>query len=146
VGYFSPGTFEFLLGENGEFYFLEMNTRLQVEHPVTELITGLDLVREMVRVAHGEPSASARRTVVAPRRGHRVPRLRRGPVDGFLPSPGPSTEAARPGGPGVRDDSGAYAGCEISSFYDPLISKLSVWAPDRPRAIAACAAPCASTW
>jgi len=136
VGYFSAGTFEFLLGENGEFYFLEMNTRLQVEHPVTELITGLDLVREMVRVAHGEALGFGQEDIV--RRGAAIECrvYAEDPSSGFLPSPGRIEKLRVPGGPGVRDDGGAYPGCEISSFYDPLISKLSVWAPDRPRAVA----------
>ncbi len=136
VGYFSAGTFEFLLGADGSFHFLEMNTRLQVEHPVTELISGLDLVREMVCVAAGMPLAMKQSDIV--RRGHamecRV--YAEDPTSGFLPSPGVIESLRTPSGPGVRDDSGAYAGCEISSYYDPLVSKLSVWAPDRPRAIA----------
>jgi acetyl-CoA carboxylase biotin carboxylase subunit len=136
VGYFSAGTFEFLLGEDGAFYFLEMNTRLQVEHPVTELITGTDLVREMVRVAAGERLGLAQHDVV--RRGAAIECrvYAEDPASGFLPSPGRIESLRVPSGPGVRDDSGAYPGCEISSFYDPLVSKLSVWAPDRPRAIA----------
>ncbi len=135
VGYFSAGTFEFLLGEDGSFYFLEMNTRLQVEHPVTELITGLDLVREMVRVADGQPLGFQQSDLM--RRGHAIECrvYAEDPSSGFLPSPGRIEKLRVPGGPGVRDDGGAYPGCEISSFYDPLISKLSVWAPDRPRAV-----------
>ncbi len=135
VGYFSAGTFEFLLGEDGSFYFLEMNTRLQVEHPVTELITGLDLVREMVRVADGQPLGFQQGDLM--RRGHAIECrvYAEDPSSGFLPSPGRIEKLRVPGGPGVRDDGGAYPGCEISSYYDPLISKLSVWAPDRPRAV-----------
>jgi acetyl-CoA carboxylase biotin carboxylase subunit len=136
VGYFSAGTFEFLLGEDGSFYFLEMNTRLQVEHPVTEWVTGLDLVREMVRVAHGERLGFEQAGVV--RRGASIECrvYAEDPTAGFMPSPGVIESLRTPSGPGVRDDSGAYPGCEISSYYDPLVSKLSVWAPDRARAIA----------
>ena len=122
--------------EDGSFYFLEMNTRLQVEHPVTELVTGLDLVREMVLVAQGEKlGVRAGRSRVA-RRGHRVPRLRRGSVERLPPVAGRIESLVVPAGPGVRDDGGAYPGCTISSYYDPLISKLSVWAPTRERAVA----------
>jgi acetyl-CoA carboxylase biotin carboxylase subunit len=136
VGYFSAGTFEFLLGADGAFYFLEMNTRLQVEHPVTELVTGVDLVREMLRVATGEPLGYAQSDVQ--RRGAAIECrvYAEDPSSGFLPSPGRIEALQVPSGPGVRDDGGAYPGCEISSFYDPLISKLSVWAPDRRLAVA----------
>jgi acetyl-CoA carboxylase, biotin carboxylase subunit len=136
VGYFSAGTFEFLLAEDGGFYFLEMNTRLQVEHPVTELITGLDLVREMVRIAQGEPLGFAQDDLVARGAAIECRVYAEDPTQGFLPSPGVVESLQVPAGPGVRDDGGAYAGCVISSFYDPLISKLSVWAPTRERAIA----------
>ena len=127
VGYVSAGTVEFLLGEDGDFYFLEMNTRLQVEHPITELTTGMDLVREMVRIAAGEPLGYAQSDVV--RQGHAIEcRIyAEEPTRGFLPSPGPILVLRQPGGPGVRDDSGTYQGAEISRFYDPLVSKLSVW-------------------
>jgi acetyl-CoA carboxylase, biotin carboxylase subunit len=135
VGYFSAGTFEFLLAEDGSFYFLEMNTRLQVEHPVTELVTGLDLVREMVRVAQGEPLGFGQEELT--RRGASIEcRVYAEDPVSFLPSPGVVRELVVPSGPGVRDDSGAYPGCTISSYYDPLISKLSVWAPTRERAVA----------
>ncbi len=135
VGYFSAGTFEFLLAQDKSFYFLEMNTRLQVEHPVTELITGVDLVREMVRVAAGLP-LELKQTHLE-RRGAAIEcRIyAEDPATGFLPSPGKITALRTPSGPGVRDDSGAYQGCTISANYDPLISKLSVWAPTRAQAV-----------
>jgi acetyl-CoA carboxylase biotin carboxylase subunit len=134
VGYFSAGTFEFLLTEDGAFYFLEMNTRLQVEHPVTELVTGMDLVHEMVRVAQGETLGFGQHDVT--RRGAAIECrvYAEDPSSGFLPSPGTIESLVVPAGPGVRDDGGAYPGCTISSYYDPLISKLSVWAPTRERA------------
>jgi len=113
-----------------------MNTRLQVEHPVTELVTGLDLVREMVRVAEGEPLGFAQDDLVARGAAMECRIYAEDPTQGFLPSPGVIESLQVPAGPGVRDDGGAYAGCSISSFYDPLISKLSVWAPTRERAIA----------
>jgi acetyl-CoA carboxylase biotin carboxylase subunit len=136
VGYFSAGTFEFLLAQDGSFYFLEMNTRLQVEHPVTELVTGLDLVREMVRVAQGEPLGFAQEDLAARGAAIECRVYAEDPSNGFLPSPGVIESLVVPSGPGVRDDGGAYPGCTISSFYDPLISKLSVWAPTRERAVA----------
>ena len=136
VGYFSAGTFEFLLGEDGAFYFLEMNTRLQVEHPITEWVTGFDLVAEMVRIAAGENRGYRQENIT--RRGASIECrvYAEDPTTGFLPSPG-FIEALRPAsGPWVRDDSGYYAGAEVPSFYDPQVSKLSVWAPTRPEAIA----------
>jgi acetyl-CoA carboxylase biotin carboxylase subunit len=136
VGYFSAGTFEFLLAEDGSFYFLEMNTRLQVEHPVTELVTGTDLVREMVRVAQGEPLGFAQGDLVARGAAIECRVYAEDPSTGFLPSPGVIQSLVVPSGPGIRDDGGAYPGCTISSYYDPLISKLSVWAPTRERAVA----------
>jgi acetyl-CoA carboxylase biotin carboxylase subunit len=135
VGYYSAGTFEFLLADDGSFYFLEMNTRLQVEHPITELVTGLDLVREMVRVAEGEPLGFGQADVVARGTAIECRIYAEDPARGFLPSPGRIGSLVTPGGPGVRDDGGAYPGCVISSHYDPLVSKLSVWAPTRERAI-----------
>ena len=136
VGYFSAGTFEFLLAEDGSFYFLEMNTRLQVEHPVTELVTGLDLVREMVLVAQGEPLGFAQQDLASRGAAIECRVYAEDPSNGFLPSPGVIESLVVPAGPGIRDDGGAYPGCTISSFYDPLISKLSVWAPTRERAVA----------
>jgi acetyl-CoA carboxylase biotin carboxylase subunit len=135
VGYFSAGTFEFLLSPTGDFYFLEMNTRLQVEHPVTELVTGLDLVREMVRIAEGHPLDFAQDDLVARGSAIECRVYAEDPVT-FLPSPGVIGALSVPSGPGVRDDGGAYPGAAVSSFYDPLVSKLCVWAPTRERAVA----------
>jgi acetyl-CoA carboxylase biotin carboxylase subunit len=136
VGYFSAGTFEFLLAPDGNFYFLEMNTRLQVEHPVTELVSGLDLVREMVLIAQGEKLAFVQNDLFARGAAIQCRIYAEDPASGYLPSPGVIQALQTPAGPGVRDDGGAYPGCTISSFYDPLISKLCVWAQTRERAVA----------
>jgi acetyl-CoA carboxylase biotin carboxylase subunit len=136
VGYTNAGTIEFLLDEDGQFYFLEMNTRLQVEHPITEMVTGLDLVRWQIRLARGERLDLDPESLVRPE-GHAIEcRIyAEDPDSGFLPSPGRILELRTPGGPGVRDDSGASAGLDVPIFYDPMISKLIVWAGDRPQAI-----------
>ena len=134
IGYFSAGTFEFLLAPDGSFYFLEMNTRLQVEHPITELVTGLDLVKEMVHVAQGKPLAFESVT----RRGAAIEvRLyAEDPATGFLPSPGTISLLRPASGPGVRDDSGIFEGAQVSANYDPLLAKLSVWGESREQALA----------
>jgi acetyl-CoA carboxylase, biotin carboxylase subunit len=136
VGYHSAGTFEFLLADDGSFYFLEMNTRLQVEHPVTELVSGTDLVREMVLVAQGERLSFAQGDLISRGAAIQCRIYAEDPSNGFLPSPGRIQHLVTPAGPGIRDDGGAYPGVEISSYYDPLISKLCVWAPTRERAVA----------
>jgi len=137
VGYTSAGTIEFLLDGDGRFYFLEMNTRLQVEHPTTEMVTGVDLVHWQVRIARGERLDLDAERLLAPL-GHAVEcRIyAEDPDNNFLPSPGLVLKMRAPSGPGVRDDSGAAAGLEVPIFYDPMISKLIAWAEDRPRAIA----------
>ena len=134
VGYRSAGTIEGLLAEDGSYYFLEMNTRIQVEHTVTEAVTGIDLVREQVLVASGRPLSLAQEDVVL--RGHAI-ECRINAEDaarGFLPSPGTITAYAEPGGIGVRVDSGVRAGDVVSDLYDPLIAKLIVHDVDRERA------------
>ena len=135
VGYVNAGTVEFIVDEKRDYFLLEMNTRLQVEHPVTELVLGLDLVAEQVRIAEGRPL----RFQKAPEpRGHALEcRLyAEDPASGFLPSPGRISWLHEPSGPGVRNDCGVRSGSEVSSFYDPMISKLIVWGEDRSAAVA----------
>ncbi|HEY1551882.1 MAG TPA: acetyl-CoA carboxylase biotin carboxylase subunit [Kofleriaceae bacterium] len=138
VSYVGAGTCEFLLdGATGGFYFLEMNTRLQVEHPVTEMIYGLDLVAWQLEVAEGKRLPMTQQELDARRRGHAVEcRIYAEDPVKFLPSPGKITHMRVPDGPYVRNDSGCYEGAEIPVHYDPMISKLVVWGDDRPTAIA----------
>jgi acetyl-CoA carboxylase biotin carboxylase subunit len=134
IGYRNAGTFEFLLGPDGSFYFIELNARLQVEHPVTELVTGIDVVREQVRIAAGEPLSATGR---APRKGHAI-ELRinaEDPAHDFRPSPGRLTRFRPPLGPGVRLDTYVSEGAEIPPFYDSLVAKLIVHDLDRSAAI-----------
>jgi acetyl-CoA carboxylase biotin carboxylase subunit len=135
IGYTNAGTFEFLLGPDGRFYFIELNARLQVEHPVSELVTGIDLVHEQVRIAAGDP---LERTGRAPRRGHalEVRVNAEDPERGFLPAPGTVTRFRPPLGPGVRVDTHLEEGCVVPPYYDSLLAKVIVWAPDRDRALA----------
>jgi acetyl-CoA/propionyl-CoA carboxylase biotin carboxyl carrier protein len=134
AGYRSAGTVEGLLTQDGDYFFMEMNTRIQVEHTVTELVTGLDLVREQILVAAGEPLSVRQEDVVL--RGHAIEcRINaEDPSHGFLPSPGRITRYREPAGPGVRVDSGVRAGSEISGLYDPMIAKLIVHDTDRETA------------
>jgi len=134
VGYQNAGTVEFLVDRYGNPFFIEMNTRIQVEHPVTEMITGIDLVREQIRVAAGEPITWERPPAV---NGHAIEcRIdARDTENGFAPSVGRIDLFIPPAGPGVRVDSHVFTGWEVSSFYDPLLAKIIVHAPTRPEAI-----------
>ncbi|HKY22094.1 MAG TPA: biotin carboxylase N-terminal domain-containing protein [Vicinamibacterales bacterium] len=158
AAYTSAGTIEFLVDASGRFYFLEMNTRLQVEHPITEAVTGVDFVRAQIEIARGarldaivaglkshpteiaglksRPTEVGRDFSRADGHAIEVRVYAEDPDQGFLPSPGLITHLSAPGGPGIRDDSGAYEGWTVPTAYDPLISKVIAWAPDRPGAIA----------
>ena len=136
VGYYSAGTVEFILDKNGSFYFMEMNTRIQVEHPITELITGVDLVKEQIRIAAGEKLKLAQKDISC--NGHAIEcRINaEDPDNNFMPSPGKVTMYHSPGGLGVRIDSHLYTGYSVPPYYDSLIAKLIVHADDRRQAIA----------
>ena len=142
AGYTSAGTVEFLLDGEGRYYFLEMNTRLQVEHPITEVVTGMDFVRAQIEIASGR---ALKEVVIASDKGGCVPPNGHGiecrvyaedPDEGFMPSPGLITHLRPPSGPGVRDDGGATAGWTVPTHYDALVSKVIAWGPDRAGAIA----------
>jgi acetyl-CoA carboxylase, biotin carboxylase subunit len=136
AGYVNAGTCEFLLAADGQFYFLEMNTRLQVEHAVTELVTGIDLVQWQLRVAAGE-HLPFRQEEITPRGWAMECRITsEDPANGFLPSTGRISYLRVPGGPGIRWDGGIGIGSEVGLFYDPLLGKLIVWAPTRADAVA----------
>jgi len=134
AGYYNAGTCEFMFKE-GKYYFLEMNTRLQVEHPITEATTGVDLAREQLRVASGLELEYEQKDIH--QRGHAIEcRINaEDPLNNFMPAPSKIIRYAEPSGPGIRIDSGVYQGFTIPSFYDSMIAKLIVWAEDRPRAI-----------
>ena len=135
VAYEGAGTVEFLMDASGDFYFLEMNTRLQVEHPITEMVTGVDLVQAQLRVAGGEPLWFGQDDLV--QRGHAIECrvYAEDPANNWAPSPGPVTGYREPGGPWVRVDGGVYGGGEVTVFYDPMVAKLVVWGTDRADAI-----------
>jgi acetyl-CoA carboxylase biotin carboxylase subunit len=135
AGYWSAGTCEFLVDRDRNFYFLEMNTRLQVEHPVTEYITGFDIVKEMFRIASGEKLSIRQEDVSINGWSIECRIYAEDPFNDFLPSPGRIVVMRVPAGPGVRDDRGVYTGYEVPIHYDPLISKLSTWGRSRGEAI-----------
>jgi len=136
--YTSAGTIEFLLNDDGEFYFMEMNTRIQVEHPVSEMISGVDLIKEQIRVAAGEKLRFRQKDVKF--RGHAIEcRINaEDPDHGFAPFPGDIKLFSAPGGPNVRIDSHVYTGYRIPAYYDSLAAKMIVWGEDREQAIACC--------
>jgi acetyl-CoA carboxylase biotin carboxylase subunit len=134
IGYRGAGTFEFLY-EKGQFYFIEMNTRIQVEHPVTELVTGVDLIREMIKISAGRPLKKQQKHVRL--RGHAIEcRINAENARTFIPSPGEIKKYHAPGGPGVRLDSHVYTGYRVPPNYDSMIGKLITWGSDRKSAIA----------
>jgi len=135
VGYINAGTIEFLVDKEKKFYFLEMNTRLQVEHPVTEMVTGIDIVKEQIRIARGKPLSHAQQDIHLTGAAIECRINSEDPYNDFLPSTGRIEHILLPTGPGVRVDMGVYQGFEVSPYYDPLISKLIVWGERRSEAI-----------
>ncbi|MEW6229536.1 MAG: acetyl-CoA carboxylase biotin carboxylase subunit, partial [Bacillota bacterium] len=136
IGYTNAGTMEFLVDGDGQFYFMEMNTRIQVEHPVTELVTGIDIVKAQFMIAAGERIGLRQPDVTFS--GHAIEcRVNaENPDRNFMPSPGEVTSLALPGGPGVRVDTALYAGCRVPPYYDSLVAKVAVWGRDRDEALA----------
>ena len=134
-GYVNAGTIEFLLDRDGSFYFMEMNTRIQVEHPVTEWVTGVDLVKEQIRIASGQPLSYRQKDIHIT--GHAIEcRINaENPEKGFRPSPGTITDMYFPGGKGIRIDAAVYSGYTVQPYYDSMIAKLIVWAKNRDEAI-----------
>jgi acetyl-CoA carboxylase biotin carboxylase subunit len=135
VGYINAGTIEFLVDKERNFYFLEMNTRLQVEHPVTEMVTGIDLVKEQIRIARGRPLLFKQEDVTINGAAIECRINAEDPYNGFIPSTGKIETTILPTGPGIRIDSGVYAGFEVTPYYDPMIAKLIVWGETRGAAI-----------
>lgn len=135
IGYTNAGTMEFLVDADQNFYFLEMNTRLQVEHPVTESVTGVDIVKEQIRVASGKALSCLQKDISFRGAAIECRIYAEDPEHNFMPSPGKISGLRIPGGPGIRDDSGIYEGYEVSIHYDPLLSKLVAWGENRAEAI-----------
>ncbi|OGQ06835.1 MAG: hypothetical protein A2W38_04150 [Deltaproteobacteria bacterium RBG_19FT_COMBO_58_16] len=134
IGYTNVGTVEFLLDKNKDFYFMEMNTRIQVEHPVTEFTTGVDIVKEMIKIAAGEKLELKQKSITM--KGHSIEcRINAEDPKTFMPSPGRITELVIPGGPGVRVDTAIYCGYNVTPYYDNLLAKLVVHADNREDAI-----------
>lgn len=135
AGYVNAGTIEFLLDDKNQFYFMEMNTRIQVEHPVTEWVTGIDIVKEQIRIADGKKLSYGQKDIRLT--GHAIEcRINaENPKKGFRPSPGTITDMYLPGGKGIRVDTAIYSGCEIPPYYDSMIAKLIVWARSRKEAV-----------
>ncbi len=136
AGYWNAGTVEFLVDQSGNFYFLEMNTRLQVEHPVTELVLGIDLVKEQIQIAAGEKLAWRQEDVRLRGAAIECRIYAEDPTNNFFPSPGTISRLQVPAGPGVRRDNGVYEGWTVPLEYDPLLSKVAVWGTERAEAIA----------
>jgi acetyl-CoA carboxylase biotin carboxylase subunit len=136
ANYVNAGTVEFLVDKNRDFYFLEMNTRLQVEHPVTEMVTGIDLVKQQLHVANGEKLTIQQQDVVMHGAAIECRVYAEDPDNNFFPSPGTISMLRTPAGPGIRDDGGVYEGWTVPIDYDPLISKLVAWGSSREEAIA----------
>ncbi|PKN93889.1 MAG: acetyl-CoA carboxylase biotin carboxylase subunit [Chloroflexi bacterium HGW-Chloroflexi-6] len=135
VDYVNAGTIEFLVDKDKNFFFLEMNTRLQVEHPVTEMVTGVDIVKEQIRIARGRPLQYKQEDIKISGAAIECRINAEDPYNGFMPSTGKITHSLLPTGPGIRVDTGVYPGFEITAFYDPMISKLIVWGETRAQAI-----------
>lgn len=135
VNYAGAGTLEFLLSPDGDFYFMEMNTRIQVEHPVTEMVTGVDLIKEMISVIEGNPLSFTQEEIMINGWSIECRINAEDPSRNFMPAPGKISFYLPPGGPGVRVDSAAYQGYNIPPYYDSMIAKLIVWAPTRDEAI-----------
>ncbi|MDR1616421.1 MAG: acetyl-CoA carboxylase biotin carboxylase subunit, partial [Syntrophomonadaceae bacterium] len=135
AGYTSAGTVEFLVDQNKNFYFIEMNTRIQVEHPVTEMVTGVDIIKEQIKIAAGEPLSISQKDIQVQGWAIECRINAEDPQNNFAPSPGAVRVYQIPGGPGVRVDSAVYPGYTVPPYYDSMLAKLIVWGTDREEAI-----------